>query len=484
MFGLKEKNNITAIIVFLIILVFFISDILILKSIKIGPDVGVFLTNARDWVIYKNVPSIHTFGIYTPFGYAFYAIPYLLFTTPQIEHFYYLNLFLFFITTTIFYSSAKKLITNRTLLLLGLVSFLYNFHGIVYDIKLENVTLFLNILIIYLIFIFRESKNFYYLIAIGVLSALSFLTKQYGGLSLLFSLFLLPHLHFRNLKMHLIVISSFCLIIVSFVLIQVKMSLTFGQSLNQLIGNFYFNCKGVNSGGVNVYGERKIINLFLSFKYYKFNLFLIFLVFSLLVKSLKFDMVNKLLFGLLFLVFTQIPFYFQLFPHYVHFGFPFFLFYLMKLNSDFNSIEGPIKSEYLKYFQNLSLVAALSITLYTGILQLSNLKETQNIKREKYNFYSEINSRIKFGSRVFNLNNRQLWYACNFITPVPKYMGYSWAGITCFTEAVKLEKPVDFWLSDINPINKSVSFKGYLKCDQVEVMDSNFSFYAVYFKKQ
>ena len=483
---LTKDSNQFFILIFIILYLFY--DLIHLKSIPVGPDVGVFLTNARDLVQYGRIPGVDTFGIYTPLGYLFYAIPFVIFSEPDIYWFYILNLFLFLISTLIALRIFNVLFKNKIFILFAILSFIYSFHGIVYDVKLENLVLFLNLLIIKLLLTKANESSYQKTIIIGFLTALTFLTKQYGGLSLIYSILYIIYSNNKSktIKQIFLIITTFCVTILLFLFNQMFNGVDFIDAINQLKGDFGFECTGVNSGGIGIYGEKDFLNLIKSLKYHKLNVLLIISAILFIVKIVYFKTKNtnntkEVLILLTCYLLMGIPFYFQMFPHYIMFGLPFVLFFQLKLISDF------VNNNYFKLVQYtlyINYVAVIFISSYTIWVQRKTINKLEIKKETDQLFYNHVNALIPKKSCVFVLNNRQLWFSAAFVTPVPKTMGYSWAGISCLKEAIKIEKPENFWISNIEELTDNCYFEGYVKTKNVSLVENERKFYAVHFDKR
>jgi hypothetical protein len=486
---IEVKTLKTDLVLYATLTLFIIFDIFHFTSIRIGPDSGYYLGVARDWWVNGNIPLIDTHSRYTPLGYLFYMIPYFFEESPTIQAFLMLNLVFFVFSALIFLRILKNEIQNTNYLLLIFISFLFTFHGITHDIKLENLVLFFNTLILYQISKVNpnisDDANFnVQSVLIGFLGILAFLTKQFAGLSILLSVLLFHIKGFKGLRLFRIILvigGVFLIGVLGYVLLNVQLGQSLEHTLTQIKGNLIFSCVDSGSGGGRVYGERRLINLLVAFKYYRLNLLFIFVFFILLInlprrkQSITLKNIGVLL---LFIGLVQIPFYFQIFPHYIHFGIP-FVFYLVILYLK--------NTPYELFTQNINLSkVALLLTILLCCYSFWQNGKIHELKMKQYlandRFHEEINNKIPRGSKAFMINNRRLYYTCGFRTPVPKTLGYAFVGLDCLKNSINSEKPLEFWLADIHDISNA-KISGYTKLDSFDiVMDQN-RMYAAYFKK-
>lgn len=434
---------------FLFLIIFLFFDYSVISIGNVGVDAGYFLSICRDWVQLGRIPCIDTFSVYTPMGYVFYSIPFLLFKSPDISKFLLLNLVFFSISAVFLLRILNNLLSNKWLVLFFFISFLYNFHSIVLDIKLENfVLLFTSITSFLLIQLKSEThrRNLIISLIIGLMCALSFLTKQYAALSLAFVCIYILILNIE--KRYLLcfsIILSFCLITGSYILFQIWNGLDISTVVKQLTGKTIIDCNG------SVYGERKLTNLIVSIKYYKFE-FTLLLCFVLLIyyKFVKYSILNKVKTAvqfLLILILTQLPFYFQVFPHYKIFGLPFlYLFAIRSISS--------IESSYS--FKGMPILMFLFLTLYTFYMSVGKFQEDKKAVEIEHQNTRMLNSNIPRNTKVFFLNNRKYWFLGGYTSPFPKTVSYGFVGTDCINEALKFERPKDFWIvNESDGLNES-----------------------------
>lgn len=432
-------NRYYKLVSFFILFIFLLFDYSVISIGNVGVDAGYFLSICRDWVQLGRFPCIDTFSVYTPVGYIFYSIPFLLIKSPDISKFLLLNLVLFSISAVFLLRILNNLLSNKWLVLFFFISFLYNFHSIVLDIKLENfVLLFTSITSFLLIQLKSETKrrNLIISLIIGLMCALSFLTKQYAAVSLAFVCIYILILNIE--KRYLLcfsIILSFCLITGSYILFQIWNGLDIGNTIKQMAGRMIVNCEGTN------YGERKLTNLIISIKYYKFEFALI-LSFFLLVyyKFVEYSILNKIKILVLFFLIlnlTQLPFYFQVFPHYKIFGLPFLYLFAIRAVS-------LIESNYL--FKGMPVLVFLCLTTYTFYMSIGKFQENKKEVEIEHQNTITLNFNIPRNSKVFLLNNRNYWFLGGYTSPFPKTISYGFVGFDCISEALKVEKPNDFWL--------------------------------------
>jgi hypothetical protein len=476
-------------ILYVIQLIFIIFDIFQFTSIHIGPDSGYYLGVARDWWVSGNIPLVDTHSRYTPLGYLYYMIPYFFEELPPIQAFLMLNLVLFVFSALTFLRILKNEIQNTIYLLLIFISFLFTFHGITHDIKLENLVLFFNILILYQISklkpnILDDANLNARCVLIGFLGVLAFLTKQFAGLSILLSVLLFHFKGYKGLRLFritLVIGGVFLIGVLGYLLLNVQLGQSLEHTLTQIKGNLIFPCADSGSGGGQVYGERRWINLLIAFKYYRLNLLFVLVFFILLNNLLRreqsFTWKNTGIL-LLFIGLVQIPFYFQIFPHYILFGVP-FVFYLIIV-----FLKELPHELFIGKFNLSQLILSLTILLCSYSFWQNG--KTHQFKMKQYlandRFHKEINNKIPRGSKAFMINNRRLYYTCGLTTPVPKTLGYAFVGLGCLKNSINSEKPLEFWLADIHDVT-NVKISGYIKIDSFDIVMDHNKIFAGYFKK-
>jgi hypothetical protein len=469
---INHKNiKICAVLLFVIFAIF---DFIQFSVSHVGVDAGYFLSISRDWVNLGNIPSIDTFTAYTTIGYIFYAIPFALLKTPGIEVFLTLNLFLFFFTYFIYFKMVNRLIINKLIVFTVLFSFIYNTHGITADIKLENINLFLNISIIYVLsqFIHKRSVDIYYRelvfsgILLGFLSALSFLTKQYGGLSLMLTILILEILQVKNgRKVSLVVISTFGLIVLAYLSAQMICGLHFNVAVEQMLGKMTINCSG------SEYGEQKWSNLLIALKYNRFDIVYFFGVvigFFLFTKQKSGKKLFNFILSILLLILAQAPFYLQVFPHYKLFGLPFILFIAVVWMSQAKSQTFPFMSIFFK----LVLIGLVFLSCYTFYCWGKQYKSKLDSKILRIRFEKKVSKIIPQGSKVYMLTNRGMWFSNHFVTPVPKTISYGFLGMDCLNLAVAREKPESFWVATESRLSDGMHLDDYIVSDRQEIKNN------------
>lgn len=483
---LINHNNIKiwALIVFAVFAIF---DFIQFSVSPVGVDAGYFLSISRDWVNLGRIPGIDTFTAYTTIGYVFYAIPFVLSKTPGIEVFLTLNLLLFALTCFVYFQIINSLIRNKLISFLIFFSFIYNVHGITTDIKLENITLFLNVGIIFVLSRLFTKNNIYLnnrkivisSIVLGFFAALSFLTKQYGGLSLILIILILEILEIQNRrKIALAVILTFGFVILGYLIVQMALGLNFKDAFQQMMGNMSIQCCG------SEYGERKWSNLLFSLKYYRLDVIYIFGIILCLVLASKqqISSVKKVLkYGLLILlvVLAQTPFYFQVFPHYKFFGLPFVLFLGVV---SIRKIEEK-KFPYITIFGNSILIGFALLSCYSFYCWGKQYKQLFEMKTSRLAFEEKVSELIPKGSNVFMISDRKRWFTNHFVTPVPKTISYGFLGIDCITIALDLEKPKSFWLAMSSDFSDNHRFKGYSVIESKKVFHNTNMLHAVKYNR-
>jgi hypothetical protein len=387
-------------------------------------------------------------------------------------------------TYFVYYQTINALISNKLITLIVLFSFIYNVHGITTDIKLENITLFLNVGIIYVLsqlFIKNNSdlnnrKVVIISIVLGFLSSLSFLTKQYGGLSLILIILILEILEIRNRRIITIWVTlSFAFVILVYIITQIALGLNLNDALQQIMGKMSIQCGG------SEYGERKWSNLLLSLKYNRFDVvYIVGVILSfILISKQKNSSANKVfnyILLVLVIVLVQTPFYFQVFPHYKLFGLPFIL--LVGVNS-----IGKITSEKVSYvtiLNKLVLFGLVLLSCYSFYCWGRQYQQMFENTKSRSCFEEKISKTIPRGSEVFLLTNRKHWFTNHFVTPVPKTISYGFLGLDCLELAVDKEKPKSFWvMGSANLLGETLP--NYSVIEQHDFDDGNNRYHAVRF---
>jgi hypothetical protein len=480
---LKNLNNIKFKITIVgLFLTFGFFDIIKFSVFDGGVDSGYYLSTARDWVKLGRVPNFGTYNSYTPLGVMLYAVPFLIVDSPDIILFLLLNLCIYLVSFILFLRISDLLFGKSIWTIVLSLSFLYNTHGIVSDIKLENLSLVFGLLIVNIFtdLIYSKDKEndkswgVKEAIIIGFLCALSFLTKQYGGLSLIFSLLIVSFIFSYN-KIRIIstMIMSFLFFLGIYLLIQLFHRLPLETISAQLKGEYNLECIGA------VYGQRSFYNMLLGLKYYKYDgiiflaIYIIIILFrDLFTKQIK-KLQNQKIYNTLILlpvviILSTIPFYFQVYPHYVFFGIPFIYFSSMILIKEiifaakYNIILGVI---FVGVFISC-------ITIYSFYKWSQNYDRLYMKKIESYELEQKVNSKLKKGTFVHLLDNKKLWFKCEFVSPLPKTIGYGYLSLACLEEALQIENPRSFWIFGGNflnnhPINNYVINKKYVFVDSL-----------------
>ncbi len=458
-----------------------------------GVDSGYYLSTARDWFKLGRIPNFDTYNIYSPIGVMFYAIPYILFDHPDITVFLSLNLFLYLISCMLFLKIAHNLFGKSILTIVLLLSFLYNTHGIVNDIKLENLVLVFGLLIVNcfnkLIAVsngYKKNWGFREALIIGVLCALSFLTKQFGGLSLILSLVIATVMFYESsLRLAATITGSFFFVVAIYLLIQISTGLPVEIVFSQLKGEILLQCVG------SVYGAKKIKYIFFGIKYFKFDGFVYLFVLSVVtfVKKVLFGQCLrhqdtqflKIIFLFMVMLFISLfPFYFQVYPHYVFFGIPFVYFAsMLMLNALLGISDGVIFGSFVK----LIGLFTLFMSIYSASKWFEQYKSIKMKKELSLNLERNINSKLKKGTLVHCLQNRKLWFKCEFVTPFPKTIGYAYLQMPCLEKALHLEKPESFWV--IGRVNlNGEPFRGYSVIKRYEFVGGGEKYNAVHFHRK
>lgn len=490
----KSINNRTFIIIVIIsFLTFALYDITKFSVFDGGVDSGYYLSTARDWVKLGRIPNFDTYSIYTPIGVMLYAIPYLMFDSPDITLFLSLNLFIYSFSFMLFLRLAVHLFGKSKLTLVLVLTFLYNTHEIVNDVKLENLVLVLGLLIVNyfskLITITNaDNKNWGFKEAfiIGSLCGFSFLTKQFGGLSLILSI-ITVFLLFKKTGFRLgaTIVSSFSLVISIYIFLQILAGLSVDIIFGQLKGEFLLHCEG------SVYGRKNIKDLFVGIKYFKFDGILFLGIFALIIlvnnivkKREHLQLKNIQVYSEPFLfivvfVLSLLPFYFQIYPHYKLFGTPFVYFVSMLLLEKVTSVANV---SILGLVVKLIGIFTLCMSIYSSVKWFRYYESLKLNKNLSLDFEKSINTKLKKGSLVHCLHNRKLWYKCEFISPFPKTIGYGFLHMNCLEQALRFEKPNSFWVIGGVDLQRE-KLPNYTITESHEFVNDLDKFHAVHFER-
>jgi hypothetical protein len=454
---IKNLDNRTFLtVVIILFLAFAFLDIIKFSVFDGGVDSGYYLSTARDWVKLGRVPNFDTYSIYSPIGVMLYAIPYLIFDSPEITAFLSLNLFIYSLSFMLFLRLAVNLFGKSILTIVLALTFLYNTNGIVNDVKLENLVLVFGLLIVNyfskLITVTNaENKNwgFREAISIGGLCGFSFLTKQFGGLSLIFSILIVFVLFYkRGFRLGALITSSFSFVLAIYLLLQILAGLPVEIILGQLKGEFLLQCEG------SVYGEKNIKDMFVGIKYFKLDGFVYLFIIAFVAfvkktldeKQVRFEdkqcLKKVCLFTLVFF-FSLVPFYFQVYPHYKFFGVPFVYFTSMLLIKDVVDISDKFM---VGLVVKLIGLFTLFISIYSSVMWFQQYNRMELKKELSLVLERNVNSKLSKGTLVHCLQDRKLWFKCEFVSPFPQTIGYGYLQINCLEKALHSEKPKSFWV--------------------------------------
>jgi hypothetical protein len=479
---MKNINTKTFNALIILMIVFFV----VLSIVKFsvfdgGVDSGYYLSTARDWIKLGRIPNIDTYNMYTPIGVMFYAIPYLIFDSPDIFIFLILNLLTYLISFRLFLKIIVSFFNKSLIALVLLLSFLYNTQEIVTDIKLENLILVWGLLIIKyiakLIKTNRSNRGLKESTIIGILCAFSILTKQFGGLSLIFSVLIVVfYLTEEKILITTRILFSFTSIIIIYIFIQFLSGLSGETIFSQFKGEYTLQCKGA------VYGAKSFINLFKGIKYYRFDGLFYFGLFIILLFFYKFKIqkfeLNKIAI-LYFIVFaiSLMPFYIQVYPHYKYFGLPFIYFtsiLLLRRTMDRylhlnNCIQLVIKSIG---------VGMACISIYSTVSWSHHYSTLRKQKKESCKLEQEINLKLRKGALVHVIRDRKLWFKCGFVSPFPHTVGYGYLQFNCLKEASKIEMPNSFWVIGFSSLD-NINLEKYSIKEIIDFSKGTNHFFAI-----
>lgn len=469
-----------------IILVTLLINIYMTWDAKIPNDSGYYLSISRDWVNLGRIPSIDTFSAYTPLGYLFYSIPFLLFDEPMIQVFFFLNALLFIFSQIIFFKTSAMLLSNKALIMISNISFTWAAHNIVSDIKLENIILFLGIIIIYFIGCILTSDKYNSAfrvrtaLFIGVLIALAFLTKQYTGIFVLLAVLIIYRSTIENKNILIfLILSSFALLISLYILLQFIAGISFKGAFLQLLGKpLILNFPS--------YGTQDIFNVVTALKYYKWNYWfwvVLVLWITKIVEDLKTknkiytEWIKQITIGIFYFFLALVPFYFMVFWHYLLIGLPFMYLisfvFVKKLNNQ-------LVENHSRIIKAVG-VFGLLLTAYSTVKILTSSQLERKKNKEFVDFCSSLNVKIKRGDKVFLASGHKIWFQCGFVTPFPKTLSYGfYIPLEIIEEAVRIESPDSFFLGAYT-INR-LKLNNYYVADSMQYVNSNMDFFVAKYK--
>jgi hypothetical protein len=218
--------------------------------------------------------------------------------------------------------------------------------------------------------------------------------------------------------------------------------------LGQLKGEFLLQCEG------SVYGEKNIKDIFVGIKYFRFDGFIYLFIIAVIAflkntldeKQVHFQDIQFFkkifLFTIIFL-FSLVPFYFQVYPHYKMFGAPFVYFCSMILWKEVISVSNNFLVGLAVKFVG---VFTFCMLIYSSVRWFQQYEKLELKKEVSLYLEGNINAKLKRGTLVHCLQDRKLWFKCEFVSPFPETIGYGYLQLNCLKEALHFEKPKSFWV--------------------------------------
>ena len=137
---------------------------------------------------------------------------------------------------------------------------------------------------------------------------------------------------------------------------------------------------------------------------------------------------------------------------------------------------------------NLSSVAKLigiftmCLSIFSSVRWFQQYKSLVLKKGLSLNLENNINTKLKKGTLVHCLQNRKLWFKCQFVSPFPRTIGYAYLQLNCLEEALHFEKPKSFWVIGGKDL-PGEKLPNYSVIEQHDFDDGHNKYYAVHFAR-
>ncbi len=442
---INKKVVFLGLILFLIIIYL----IKIFYTATIGVDAGYFLSITRDWVLDNKMPYSDISTAYTPLGYFIYSFVFMLFNDPKIEHFYIFNLLLNLLATLIIFKTFI-ILEVKNFRIFTIIFFL-SISPLIFDIKLEIFIIFLNA---FLLFYMSKYENiigsFKYLVSVALILFLIFFSKQYGLISMLY-VFL--YLYVKNANNWLKYLSIISLLFLTILSIVVTFFVIYGAEykfiLSNIIGKSELHC-------TKSYGQFSFMNFFFSLKYYKyFPLF--FLTLLIVIKNRNYHLA---LLALVILIIGLFPFYFQLYPHYIFYGFVFVFI--------FSILQG-----YNEKIFNLGILYIMCVNVYSLFIFFNTLKIGIRNKENLIAMYKQVNSIIPKEGNTLVIGSQDIYFGSQLSSLNPKYFGYNFYDLDIIKCNLNYLETGDYFL--INPYKLNSEEKVIFSCSNFTLIGEFFN---------
>ncbi len=397
-----------------------------IKVTTAGVDVGYFLSISRD-VYQKGLIPFYTIrSIYSPLGYYIFGFPYLFFKSLNFQDFLYFNFVLLFITGYLGYKVLSELSVNHK----GYLTLVFTIicSPMCYDIKLElPVLIFAMASNLYLLKYIKERKSIN-LILSGLLIGIAILIKQYAIVLIPLSITLFLLLDKSNLKNRkislraLLIMLSSTLIFVFFIFCIFHF--VFGVSeihlLRQFLGRVEYDCLGD-------YGDRNLIYLLKGLRFYLLKFPVVFLLLFVLIWRQHW---KKLKFYIILLIFTLLPYYFKVYPHYFFFGF----------SSVFVGTIFLLEKFEFRVIFFLSLALTFFLEFYAMFILKRDFQNLLIKKNDETALLYQFKSVVKPGTTAFITSHKQLYFLCDLRSVDAEKISYEFLPIGCLEKYLSFNK--------------------------------------------
>ena len=122
----------------------------------------------------------------------------------------------------------------------------------------------------------------------------------------------------------------------------------------------------------------------------------------------------------------------------------------------------------------------LFITIYSSVQWFQQYKSLELKKEASLYLEGNINVKLKRGTLVHCLQNRKLWFKCEFVSPFPETIGYGYLQLNCLKEALRFENPESFWVIGGKDLPRE-KLPNYSVIEQHDFDDGHNKYYAVHF---
>ena len=379
----------------------------------VSDDTGFYLAVAKEF--YSGKVYFHEIGItYNPLSIIAVGIPFLFDNNPNYIWHLLINILVIICSSIILYKISNKILTNKKYSLFFASFFVLV--CLILDgrfIMLEPLSIFFQLLALYIYFVFNDTKKLKYLLLVGLFTSLSFLSKQYGLFILLpivFDVLVKRELFFK--KLSFLAIGGFFPLILFYLYLN-----AYGVNTTQFIA--FILGKGFELDyGIGTALNTNILTYPIDLLYViLFNLY-IFIIPIYFFKYFQQLDSNKYLIISSFLASTLIL-YFASYWHYFQYLIPYLIILFIYLFQSVDIIRYK-KFGLLLFFISIVFISGYSISSYnSNITTLNDQKKEQLI----------LNKFIPEGAQVFlHGPSPAYYYLCNLKSINLRYVGYEFPG--------------------------------------------------------